>query len=272
MKISPLVTYLIMLLTLPSINAQETTYHCLWENCGYQPGEKVYVFGNDVKLRTAPNTDSTVLQLLKIGEWVEILEITAASWPYQGFDSPFYKVRYDDMTGYIIGGLLALERKTLNGENYFFAYAKEGEHIFLNIRKVANGLYSEYQVALANTTFGIETYDDKGLNGLDGILFIDYYAEACGSNGGGIYFFVQNDELLKVAQLTEASDSGLYWYAEKFIFPNDEGGIPKKILYKKEKGEVYDEDSNWIVSSSETRELRWIDGKLSPNYNEKITN
>lgn len=45
---------------------QETRY--LSENHEFKTGESVYIFGDDVKLRDQPNTESNVLSLLKIGE------------------------------------------------------------------------------------------------------------------------------------------------------------------------------------------------------------
>lgn len=243
--------------------------HCPWDECAFKQGEQVYVFGNDVKLRAAPDTESKVLELLKIGEWVEIIEKTEFTWPYKGYDSPFYKIKYDEVTGYILGGLLSLERKTLNGQNYYFAFSKERETTFLNIRNVKNGTYLEQKIRLANTGVGIKTFNDRGIPGLDGILFIDYYAEACGVEGGGIYLFADGNELTKVAELSQISDAGVFYYSEKFIFPDDDDGIPGKIFFKKEQGQNLDEETHWTQISVETRQLSWEDGKLTPDF--KVT-
>ncbi|MEM7485760.1 MAG: SH3 domain-containing protein [Bacteroidota bacterium] len=267
--------YILLTLTLSFTfsfgNAQEN-FHCPWDQCDFKPGDKVYLFGNDVKLRTAPDTKSKVLELLKIGEWVEIIEKTTASWPYKGFDSPFYKVKYDDMTGYIIGGLLSLEKKTLNNTNYFFAYSREDDTLFLNIRNIKDGDYVENKVQLANPNIMVKTMEDQGLESLNGILYIDYISEACGMEGGSVYFFAHDKGLSKVAELSAIFEAGIFGYSEKFIFPDDEGGIPGKIVYKKESHEIYEEDSNWSKSSSEVRELSWVDGKLVPDFREKISN
>ncbi|WP_396591732.1 SH3 domain-containing protein [Allomuricauda sp. R78024] len=266
------ITVLTTLFTFSTITAQNG-YNCPLEECDFKPGEQVYLFGNDVKLRAAPDVESEVLELLKIGEWVKIIEKTEFTWPYRGFDSPFYKVKYDDgVTGYLLGGLLSLEKKTLNSQNYFFAYSKEGKRTFLNIRNIKNGTYIEKKIPLANSTIRIKALDDKGVPGLDGILLIDYYAEACGMEGGGIYLFAQNDELTKVASLSQISDAGVFYYSEKFVFPFDEGGISGKILFKKERNENLDEASQWKKTAMETRMLSWVDGKLVPDYREGVSN
>lgn len=257
------------ILCILSFNSAQGGYQCAYGECIFQPGQQVYIFGNDVKLRTAPSAESRVLELLKIGEWVEIVEKTTFSWPYKGFDSPFYKVKYDDTTGYILGGLLASERKTLNGQNYFFAYSKEGDATFLNIRNVKNGDYVEQKIRLAHTDIDIKILDDKGIPEVEGIMFIDYNAEACGVEGGGIYLFAHNGELTKVARLSVVSDAGVYYRSERFIFPTDVGGLQEKILFKKEQGEMLDESTHWTKTTVEIRELTWVDGKLTPNYAEK---
>ncbi len=271
MKIKLLITALTTLFTF-ALNFAQDSYHCPWEECSFQAGQQVYVFGNDVKLRTAPSAESKVLELLKIGEWVEIIEKTNFSWPYKGLDSPFYKVKYNDTTGYILGGLLSLERKTLNGQHYYFAYAKEGERNFLNIRNVKDGDYIERKIRLSNANFSIKTYDDKGIPGIEGMLYVDYLAEACGVDGGGIYLFAYNGVLSVVASLSQISDSGVFYHSERFIFPDDIGGLPEKILFKKERGEIYDESTHWTKTTVELRELSWVDGQLVPDYGQQAPN
>lgn len=243
-----------------------------WNESVFEPGEQVYVFGNNVKLRSAPKIESEVLEFLKIGEWVQIVEKTEFSWPYKGYDSPFYKVKYDDVTGYILGGLLAIEKKNLNAMDYFFAFSKEGNHNFLNIRNVVEGSYLEQKVPLSHTNIAIHTIGDRGIPNLDGILFVDYIADACGIESGGIYLFAHSNELTKVAELSEISDAGVFYRSERFIFPDDQGGIPGKIFFKKEQGENLDEASLWTKTFVETRQLSWVDGKLIPDYQQKAPN
>ncbi|SHG43869.1 SH3 domain-containing protein [Flagellimonas flava] len=267
MKAINLFTVLTLLFTINFTNAQNIP--CSQAECDFQKGEQVYVFGNDVKLRAQPSTSSKVLELLKIGEWVEILEKTEFSWPYRGFESPFYKVKYDQATGYILGGLLSGKRKTLNGKHYYFALAKEGEQTFMNVRHVKNGTYHEKKVRLKHTDISIKVLDDKGLPGLDGILYLDYLSEACGVESGGVYLFVQGGDISNMASLSRVAEAGVYYRSEQFIFPFDKGGLPDKVLFKKEQGEVFDETTNWTKTTVEIRELSWVNGELVPNFRQK---
>lgn len=252
-----------------TINFAQEKLHCPPSECEFQPGDQAYAFGHKIKLRTEPNTTSLVLEELKIGEWVKILEKTPFSWPYKGFDSPFYKVKYNGMTGYILGGLLSLDRKTVAGQNYFFTYSREGENTFLNIRTLVHGSYMEKKVSLKNPHFSIRILGDKGVPNLDGILYIDYLADASNDEDGGIYLFLNHFNLCQAIELSQITDAGVYYHSEKFIFPDDKGGIPNKVLYKMEKGKNLDVATQWLQTSVETRILTWTDGTLSPNIREK---
>ncbi|MEM9077539.1 MAG: SH3 domain-containing protein [Bacteroidota bacterium] len=246
--------------------------HCLESKCDFQPGEQVFMFGNNVKLRSAPKIESEVLELLKIGEWVEIIEKTEFSWPYKGYDSPFYKVKYDTVEGYILGGLLSLERKTIAGNHYFFAFSKEGARDFLNIRHLILGKYSEQKIPLSHAYISIDLLGNQGIYDLDDILYINYQANTLSAEKGGIYFFAQDNALHRIGQLSQVSKSADFYQIEKFIFPKDEQGIPDTILYLKQSNRILDESSEWVQNSVETRKLRWMEGKLTPSFREKHPN
>lgn len=243
--------------------------HCPTSECDFQPGDQVYAFGHNIKLRAEPSTSSKILDKLKIGEWVKIIEKTEFSWPYNGFDSPFYKVSYNGMTGYLLGGLLSLEKKTINDQKYFFTYSKKGETTFLNIRTPLHGSYLEKQIPLKNTQFSIHTMDNRGIPNLDGILYIDYVAHPQSLEDGGVYLFLNHFNLCDAVELSEMRQAGAFYHFEQFIFPDDEGGLVDKVLYKKVWGRNLDLATKWQQSARETRILSWIDGHLSPNPHEK---
>lgn len=268
MKATCLITVLTLLFTTSFGFAQRI--HC--PECPFESGEQVYVFGNDVKLRAEPNTDSKVLELLKIGEWVKIIEKTEFSWPYKGFDSPFYKIKYDDMTGYILGNLLSLERNTVDGTNYFFAYSREQGKLFLNIRSMRLGNIYKKKIPLSTPSFAIETQDNRGIANLGGILFIDYQAGHNGDENGGVYLFPFEGALASY-ELSQFHDHDSFYYSEKFIFPDEKEGIPGKIIFKKEKGYNYlREENKWLQTIEEIWRLSWDFGELTPNFREKIAN
>ena len=87
------------------------------------------------------------------------------------------------------------------------------------------------------------------------MIYIDYLAEACGEEGGGVYFFNDGNSLIKAIQLLSVSDSGIYWHREKALFPKDAGGKEGKVVLVSEHGEVLDENSNFKKETKLSKEF-----------------
>ena len=263
MKAKQMLSILTILAICFFANAQEKP-HCIYEDCGFEPGQIVYLFGDQAQLREAPTTESKVLKTLPIGRHMVIIEKHENSWRYKGVDHHFYKVDYKGLEGYVLGGLIALEKKTINGVTHLFGQSKAGDEDYLLIRTLQeHGSFKEKSIRLGNGQFYLTDLGTKGLTGIDGILFVDYLAEACGVEGGGVYLFQEEGQFHHVARLSQISDAGVYYSWEEFIFPEDQYGIAGKIRYKKEVGENYDEASQWKKKSVETKELVWANKKLA---------
>ena len=257
MKTKQILSILTILTICLTTKAQEKV-HCIYEDCGFEPGQTVYLFGDQVQLREAPTTNSKVLKTLSIGSPLVIQEKHENSWPYKGVDHPFYRVTYKGVAGYVLGGLISLEKKVINDVVHLFGRSKTGDEDYLLIRSLKNdGSFTEKSTRLANGQFYLSALGNKGLPNIEGILFVDYLAEACGVEGGGIYLFQHEGALHQVARLSQISDAGVYYYWEEYIFPEDQYGVPGKIRYKKEIGENYNEAAEWEKMSKETKILVW---------------
>ena len=106
-------------------------------------------------------------------------------------------------------------------------------------------------------TFQIEIDDSKGLDKVQEIIFIHYYAEACGVDGGGIYLFYDGERLIKAAELQSVADADLFWYVEELIFPDDDESLKNKVRYTRESGETIDYETNWVEEKYFSREYEW---------------
>ncbi|MDT0606859.1 SH3 domain-containing protein [Croceitalea rosinachiae] len=262
MKAKQMLSILTLLAICLFANAQEKL-HCIYDDCGFEPGQIVYLFGDQVRLREAPSIQSKVLKTLPIGMPMIVQEKHENSWPYKGVDHHFYKVDYKGTEAYILGGLLALEKKVINKVTHLFGRSKSGDEDYLLIRTLQeDGSFQEKSTRLVNGQFYLTSMGTKGLAHIDGILLVDYMAEACGVEGGGIYLFQQEGQLHQAARLSQVSDAGAYYFWEEFIFPEDKHGIIGKIRYKKEVGENYDETAHWKKKSIETKELVWSNNSL----------
>lgn len=249
---------ILTILTICLFTHAQDKLQCSYEDCDFNPGEVVYLFGHQVQLREAPTTEAKVLKTLPIGTHMVILEKHENSWRYKGIDSHYYKVDYKGTEGYVLGGLLALDKKTIKGITHFFGRAKIGEVDHLLIRTPQkDGSFTEKSLRLANGQFYLSSLGTKGLPDIDGILLVDFVSESCGTEGGGIYLFQESGQLYTVASLSQVSDAGAYYHWEELIFPDDEHGVAGKIRYKKEVGEFYDEVAEWQKKSTETKLMVW---------------
>ena len=248
-------------------SAQENRYvHGAYE---FQVGSVEYLFGDNVKLRTAPDTNSEVVQLLAIASPLKILEKTKELTPFNGYDSPWYKVNANGKEGYVLGGLIALVSQSIDDERYLAVLKKKDEEQFINTRLVkADAPYQELSVKLSGSASGVfrlKTFTNRGLPNVANMVQLDLTSEACGVEGGGIYLFNDGSNFFKAFEYSQISDAGVYWYNENYIFPEDENGVPGKFIYEEEIGSYQDEETNWVEIKKTQRELEWKNGKLTPD-------
>jgi len=262
-------TLFLLLLYCATLTAQELQYHHPKKEL--TAGATHYLFGDQVKFRSLPNLNSEVLELLKIGTPIQILEKSEETLNYKGLTSHFYKVQYKNQVGYILGGLLSLEKKETDTTLYLFTYQRTDDQDHLIIRQVdkTTATYTEMSTPLNTSDIYIEWTKNKGLVGIDHILFINYLASACGVDGGGIYYFQFNNKLKKVFEFSQISDAGVYWFSEQLTFPEEENGVSGKIVYQKEVGTYKDETGNWTEVTTTSRELEWKDGQIVPDVKAK---
>lgn len=254
---------IILFLTTSFAFSQEIKYHNPYLD--FEIDGIYYLFGHEVAFRTEPDKKSQVIDILKIGDEIIVLEKSEKSVDYYGIESFYYKVNYNKKIGYILGSLISLEKKEIYNSKYFFTYGKDEEKFYLIIRHLNEQLIIKEIVAeLATIEFSIDIYKGKGIKEIDNIIFINYLAEACGVDGGGIYFFQTGNELKKVFEIIQVTDAGVYWIFENLIFPTDEKGVKGKIVYEKEIGDYKDEETNWIEISKVSRELEWKNGEILP--------
>jgi hypothetical protein len=243
--------------------SQGTKYHN--PNYDLNNGEKYYLFGNDVKFREQPNLESGIIEFIKIGAEITVLEKSEQKLKYNGIESPFYKIDYKGKVGYVLGGLISLEKRNFNGFTYLFTYKKIENKYLISIRSLNKDLeVIEANSTLMTSDFSINIYNNKGLDDIENILYVNYLAEACGIDGGGIYFFRTKERLIKSFEVCQVSDAGIYWLEERLIFPNDKNGVKGKIVYQKDTGTHEDEETNWIEIKKTSREVQWINGEVIP--------
>ena len=237
----------------------------------FNNGDTVFLFGNNVKLRTEPNTSSNVTTLLPINSKITIISKTENSQEFNGMSSFWYEVKTETARGYILGGLIAIEKLSLGNTHFLITLKQKDDNYYAVTRVVRNNetAYTENDFLLNNEIFSVQAFPNKGLKNIDNIIFFNYLSEACGENGGGIYVFYSNNKLIKALDVVSISDAGVYWESEQLVFPLDEDGVTDKIVYKKEELEVVDEESKWSETKTTTAQLTWDGEKLTPDITKK---
>ncbi|WP_176829729.1 SH3 domain-containing protein [Tenacibaculum sp. MAR_2009_124] len=240
-----------------SVKAQEKYIHPKSE---FLVNQTVMLFGNDVKLRKEPNTTSKTLQLLPILSKLTVLERTNMTFLYEGIESPWYKVKTtNNEEGYVVGGLLALDSKTVDNWTYLEQLKLKEEKWFAILRAM-HGNSSEYieiTDKLANSMFSLKTYSNKRLEAIKNMIYIDYMAEACGEEGGGVYFFNNGVSLIKAVEVSYVFNADVYWLKETITFPNEQGGSIGKIVFSREEGETFNNDILHEKKTIKTKEFIW---------------
>lgn len=187
---------------------------------------------------------------------------------FNGMESPWYKVKTKNKVGFVIGGLISLHKETCNNVTFLISLQKITSKLFLRTRIVNNNFtYEENVSELYTHEFSVKAYGNKGLNNVVSIFEINYLAEACGVNGGGIYLFYNGRKLTKVIDYEEVGDGDAYSFNETYIFPNEEGGVPNKIVYTSKVTETKDSATAWTETKTTRRLLAWNGQKVIPKIN-----
>jgi uncharacterized protein YgiM (DUF1202 family) len=246
------------------LQGQEGTYY--YKGYVFESGKEVYLFGDQVKLRSKPSTDSEVLKTLRIGEPVVISKKEAITKKYKGIESPWYEVRYHGQTGYILGGLLSLEKLEIQGDTFLFSFSVQDDTNYLHIRSIQTDIpYKEVQTKLYTSWFSLKLFNDRGVDGVHSIVLIDYLSESCGEDGGGTYIFNTDDNgLVKAFDYSDIGDAGIFYYDEVYTFPNDPNGVKGKILYHSVTESRIDDDSDEMKIEKESQVFLWRNNKLVP--------
>jgi hypothetical protein len=230
------------------------------------------LYGDNVVLRNEPYSTSEALDTLKIGTAIEIVHRIDAIAEFNGIEWYWYEVKVGRKTGYILGGLIALDRVQFDDAIYLVTVAgvkhsSDWEYSEYKVRTrvlTPSGDYYGHESKLNTNSFYLEVTGNRGIEGIEDIVVINLFAEACGVDGGHIYLFNDGSRLIEALRLSDVSDAGAFWFTESVIFPEDEGGWGE-THYKREYGEPMDQEYGWTRSTVNTLILRWEGDHFTPD-------
>jgi len=128
--------------------------------------------------------------------------------------------------------------------------------------------YYGHESRVNTDAFYLEVYDNRGIKGIEDMICVNLYAEACGVDGGMVYLFNTGERLVEAIQLARVADGGSFWFHEKITFPSDEDGFEGLIYYERASGESLDEEMEQTREVINTVILRWKDEQIVPNIEE----
>jgi len=228
--------YLFIIIPFFSNAQNKGTYVDTWGHLHYgtnKNNQEVYTFGNNVKLRSESNTKSEVLELIKIGEKVLILDGTynAHTYEYNGVDWSWFKVKYKNRIGYVIGGLLSQETQKTKNYTYVTSFSKTNEKYKLHLRVINNDKeYVENSIEFYKNDFYMEVSDNKGIQNIEDMVVLGI-TNRYTYDKIKYYFFNNENSLKKAIQIKHSEDGESHLFIEELIFPTEKKGEKNKIIY-----------------------------------------
>ncbi|MCU7613095.1 SH3 domain-containing protein [Chryseobacterium sp. GMJ5] len=229
---------------------------------GFEDNTPQKIFTDRSRIRQSPKTDAQIIDSLQANQQILILKKEEAVLKLGERSANWYKISYQKgdktLQGYIWGGNLCIGYRNKNGYDFLYGISK-------TINKKDRQFNQDYQQNTASIkvlknndlvdeiffetgsgeslnfgTFSIES--SHQLKDVEYTLKASVSGEACGIAGYDQYILFKNKKLIALPQLMNVGDADVYYHSEKFIFPNDKGGIANAFILKMEEMEKDDRD------------------------------
>lgn len=264
-------------------------FHAQDENSTYELGifhfeenKTQKIFTQHTRVRLEPNINSEVIDSLQSNNVVLILKKEDITLKLGERSANWYKIAYQngDKTGegYVWGGNLCIGYRNKNGYDFLYGISKtiskkdkeNGDNYLQNIASIKvlenNELVDEvfFDTSLGESlsygTFTIES--NHKLDGVELTLKAMVSGEACGVPSYNQYVLFANKKLVALPQLMNVGDADIYYHDEKFVFPNDKGGMANSFILKMEEMER-DEKTNKEKIKRSSKIYRWNGSQFS---------
>ncbi|MDQ1097188.1 MULTISPECIES: SH3 domain-containing protein [Chryseobacterium] len=244
------------------ISAQEQEYAYSNGVFNFEDNKTQKVFTEWARVRQSPDVRAQVSDSLQTNQQVLVLQKGTSALQLGERAAYWYKVSYQKdgvvKEGYIWGGNLAIGYRNKDGYDFLFGISKtidKADKKFNQVYKQniatvkamqGNHLVSEVTFdtgsaeSLSYATFTIES--NHKLKEVLFTLKASVSGEACGIPGYDQYILFKDQKLIALPQLMNVGDADVYYHDEKFIFPNDKGGVPNAFILKMDEMERDDQD------------------------------
>lgn len=254
------------------ISAQEQEYAYSNGVFNFEDNKTQKVFTEWARVRQSPDVRGRVSDSLQSNQQVVVMQKEPVALQLGERAANWYKVSYqkdgETKEGYIWGGNLAIGYRNKDGYDFLFGISKTIDRTDKKFNQVykqniasvramqGNRLVSEVTFDTGSAeSLSYATFTTESNHKLKEVLFTlkaSVSGEACGIPGYDQYMLFKDQKLIALPQLMNVGDADVYYHDEKFIFPNDKGGIPNAFILKMEEMERDDQDQEKKKRSSNT--------------------
>ncbi|MEA1851146.1 SH3 domain-containing protein [Chryseobacterium sp. MHB01] len=263
---------ILFLFTVQIFSAQEDNYDYANGVFQFEENKTQKIFTDWTRIRQSPNVNAQILDSLQTNWQVLILKKDETILKLGERRANWYKISYQkgDKTseGYVWGGNLAVGYRNKNGYDFLFGLTKTLNKKSPDFDGSVPQNYASVKMLKGNVLLdevSFETGSGENLNfagfsiesghelkDAELTLKATTSGGACGVPTYDQYILLKSKKLISLPQLINVSDAGVYYHSEKFVFPNDKGGIPDAFIFKMEEMEKDDNDREKKKRSSKT--------------------
>lgn len=259
-------TILSLLILLPTILFAQEDARYIDYYFEFQEGSTELMYGDNVVFRSKPDATSKALDTLHIGDPVKIIKKSETTTHINGKPWHWYKVKAGKKTGFVLGGLIALDHKEINGKTYLITTANRDDKDYARARVMSKDKsYYGHEIKLSTTMITLEVSEGKNLKNVEDMCIISMHAEACGVVGGEAYLFNNGERLVEVFRTEHMSEAGLFWFGEHLEFKDKDYWEDNVVFYERENGEYMDDSMDWTQAVVNRVKLTWDGEKFSPD-------
>ncbi|HAO07610.1 MAG TPA: SH3 domain-containing protein [Chryseobacterium sp.] len=243
-------------------SAQEDDYVYANGVLDFEENKTQKIFTDWTRIRQSPNINSPVLDSLQSNQQILIIKKDETILKLGERRANWFKISYKkgDTTseGYVWGGNLCVGYRNKNGYDFLFGLTKTLAKKNPDFNGTIQQNYASVKVMEGNTlidevsfetgsgeslSYGsFATESNHKLKNVELTLKATVSGEACGIPSYDQYILFKDKKLIALPQLMNVGDADVYYHSEKFVFPNDKGGIPNTFIFKMEEMEKDEKD------------------------------
>ncbi len=279
MKITAL---LLMMMAIPAINAQAGTKIQVYNMGAFNEGALVFLAADTVNIRSTPAIGNNIIDNLPVGYQVKVEKKSDLNYNVDGLKAPWYQVSYSSskgpVRGYVWGGFLSIAALPVqyDGKQALILFtiksAKNigtipvqamiacGGKIVSKTGFDAIGILSDDRMYGYNIS--AELFGSRGFTGVSNVITLDFNYPACGYPFGIIVIIYNGAEIICGPYSLNTIESGVFHSLEKFVFPDEKGGVRNSLVSIKTHEDFDEVKKNYVLKKTTKTTLTWTGRKF----------